>query len=117
MLKKMKREEMTSQMQLNSPSSREKTGKDLRAIKKALDVRESNYPNLIRLQQGISNLKSKIKYKLDKDAKVMTQLKPKELDELMIGRHTTQDGTKVGSGLTGLLNPADQREAETVRKA
>ena len=106
MLVKMKREETSSQMQLNSSSSGERTGKDLRAIKKALDVRESSYPNFVRLQQGISHLKSKIKYTLDNDAKVMTQLKPKTLDELMIGRHTTQDGTKVGSGLTGLLNPA-----------
>ena len=119
MLKKMKREEMTPQMQLNSSPSREKTGKDLRAIKKALDIRESNYPNWVRLQQGISTLKSKFKYKLDKNAKLMTQLKPKELDELMIGRHTAHDGTKVGSGLTGLLNPATkerEKREELVEK-
>lgn len=107
-LEEIEREKRAAQMRLESPSSKEKAGKDLREIKKALEIRESSAfkAPYVHLKHGAINVKSKIKYASDKDAKLMMDLKSEELNELAIARHTTEDGKKVGSGLTKLLNPA-----------
>ena len=124
MKEKKKREEMMALLEnggvLSIRNERvDRTGKELREIKDAVDLRESDYSRIARFKKKVSSIMPGAGNKLNKDAELMTRLSRQELKDLMVPWHITEEGEKAGSGLTGLLGAAtkERKEREDLAKA